>query len=105
LKNIGVILYEVFVIDWQSSYFWRNNFSILAKPKYEKLEINSLVNKEDFMKYLKIHQNWWSDYMTFCIEASKTGISKWVMDLEKLTCSYVDFVWNMVLVEKVPCVD
>ena len=105
LKNIGVILYEVFVIDWQSQYFWKNGFNILSKPKYEKLEINFLLNKEDFMKNLKIHQNWWSDYMTFCREASNSGISKWIMDLEKLTCSYVDFDWNIVLVEKVPCVD
>lgn len=105
LKNIGIILYEVFVNDWHSQYFWENGFKLISKANYENLEIHFLLDKENFVKSLKNHQNGWSDYMTFCMEASQFWIAKWIMDLQDLTCSYMDFVWNVVLVEKVPYVD
>lgn len=60
--------------------------------------------KIQFSHYLKIHQKGETDYVTFCNHCAKTGIEKWVVDLDKMTCTYYDTSEREILVEKVPTV-
>lgn len=101
LKNIWVVSYDFFVIDGKSKYFWKNNFFVEWEWIYEKLKINSEIKKDEFIKILQIHQSGWSDFMDFCMQSARCGIAKWIMNLEDLTCSYLDNIWNVVLVEKI----
>jgi uncharacterized protein YbcV (DUF1398 family) len=102
IKDIGVTAFETWVNDSHTDYFGRNGFQINSKPKYEELIIASNSDEEKFHQYLKAHQKGETDYFTFCRHCAETGIEKWIVDIEKMTCIYYDKNKNEILVENVP---
>ncbi|QQX75655.1 MULTISPECIES: DUF1398 domain-containing protein [Aequorivita] len=104
IKQIGVTAFETWVSDSHTEYFGKNNFRTKSKPKYEELDIADYTDKQKFEEYLKIHQKGETDYFTFCKHSAETGIEKWIVNLEKMTCVYFDKVENEVTIEHVPTV-
>lgn len=102
IKKIGVQSFETWVLDSHTDYFGANGFKTKSKPKYEPIKITDLSDKNKFEKYLKIHQKGETDYFTFCNHCAETGIEKWVVNLQKMTCTYFDKIGNIILVESVP---
>ncbi|PQJ74509.1 DUF1398 domain-containing protein [Polaribacter gangjinensis] len=102
LKQMGVIGYETFVADGHTIYNGKNGFTIQTEPKYSKLEIAAISNKNQFLNDLKNHQNGNTDYPTFCSDCAASGIEKWVVDLQQMTCVYFDKAATEILVEKIP---
>jgi uncharacterized protein YbcV (DUF1398 family) len=102
IKEIGVTAFETWVIDSHSKYFGKNNFQTKSNPKYEKLTIANYSDKGKFYQYLKIHQKGETDYFTFCKHCAETGIEKWIVNLNEMTCTYYDKAENEILVEIVP---
>lgn len=102
IKGLGVIAFETWVTDSHTEYFGKNNFRIKSKPKYEKIDIVNNGDKDKFLEYLKIHQKGETDYFTFCKHCAQTGIEKWIVRLDEMTCTYYDKVGNEILVEIVP---
>ena len=102
IKEIGVTGFETWVTDSHTKYFGKDDFTTNSKPKYEALAIANNCNKEKFSHCLKIHQKGETDYFTFCKQCAETGIEKWIVDLDKMTCSYYDQSENEILVEIVP---
>lgn len=102
IKEIGVTAFETWVSDSHTDYFGKNNFQTKSEPKYEKLTISDSSNKDKFKEYLVIHQKGETDYFTFCKHCAETGIEKWIVNLEKMTCIYYDKLENEILVEYVP---
>ncbi len=104
IKTIGVTAFETWVLDSHTVYFGENGFQTKSAPNYEALIIAQESNKELFMHYLKMHQQGETDYFTFCKHCAETGIEKWFVSLDKMTCSYFDKAKKEVLVEQVPTV-
>ncbi|MER3375273.1 MAG: DUF1398 family protein [Allomuricauda sp.] len=104
IKEIGVTAFETWVMDSHTKYFGKNDFQTKSKPKYEEMEIADHSDKEKFIQYLKIHQKGETDYFTFCKQCAETGIEKWIVNLDKMTCTYYDKAENEILVEIVPAV-
>lgn len=102
LKKLGVIRYETLVSDGSTVYFGENEFRASSPAKYEELEISESSNAEKFKSDLKLHQQGKTDYKTFCSDCAKSGIEKWIVDLEKMTCTYYDKSENEILVESIP---
>lgn len=102
IKKLGVKNYETFVSDGSTVYFGENEFKASSPAKYEELEIAENSNAAQFKSDLKSHQQGNTDYTTFCNECAKSGIEKWVVDTEKMTCTYYDKVGNEILVEVIP---
>lgn len=102
IKELGVLAFETWVSDSHTVYFGPNGFRTVSKPKYGHLNIAGISDKGKFASYLKIHQKGKTDYVTFCNHCSETGIEKWIVDLEKMTCTYYDTSGNEILVEIVP---
>jgi len=102
IKGMGVIAFETWVVDSHTNYFGKNEYQTKSKPKYPDLTIANKSDKVKFIHYLKIHQQGETDYVTFCKHCAETGIEKWVMDLDKMTCTYYDKFKNDILIEKVP---
>ncbi|MFA5046830.1 MAG: DUF1398 family protein [Paludibacter sp.] len=102
IKQMGVIAFETRVSDSQTGYFGKNNYQTKSQPKYEKLSIADNSNQEKFGHYLKIHQMGETDYFTFCKHCAETGIEKWVVNLDRMTCTYYDKAGNEILLENVP---
>ncbi len=102
LKQLGVTSFETWVKDSHTEYFGAIDFHIQSAPKYELLTIANSSNKEQFTHDLKIHQKGETDYITFCHDCATSGIERWFVNLEKMTCTYYDKANTEVLVELVP---
>lgn len=102
IKRLGVVDFVTWVTDSRTDYFGDNGFKTSSEPQYSNLVIAEQLNKEQFGKELKHHQQGGSDYYTFCQQAAAAGIEKWVVSLEAMTCVYYDRAGGEVLVETIP---
>ena len=102
IKEIGVTAFETWVSDSHTEYFGEDGFQTNSKPKYKELEIAKSSEKVKFIHYLKKHQQGETDYFTFCQQCAETGIEKWLVRLDKMTCTYYDKAEYEILVEIIP---
>ena len=102
LIKIGVAKYAVYVADGHGEYFGKENFELQSPAKYAALAVANEYNLTNFKKYLKLHQQGETDYMTFCQHAAECGIVKWVVNTIEMTCTYIDQQGNEILIENIP---
>jgi len=102
LKKLGIAKYETFVSDGHAEYYGDNNFKISSPAMYDSLKIENNSEAEQFKTDLKVHQQGKTNYSTFCKDAAKSGIEKWIILMDKMTCTYYDKAENEILVEKIP---
>ena len=102
IKEMGVRAFETWVLDSHTEYIGKGGFRTQSKPMYENLKISDSCDAAKFEGYLRIHQKGETDYFAFCSHCAETGVEKWYVDLEKMTCTYYDKAGNEVLVEIVP---
>ncbi|MGJ5640761.1 DUF1398 domain-containing protein [Formosa sp. S-31] len=102
IKELGVSGFETWVFDSHTEYFGKDGFQVKSEPKYENLIIAGISDKEKFESYLKIHQKGETDYLTFCNHCAETGIEKWIVSLDTMTCVYYDKTGNEILKEIIP---
>lgn len=102
IKALHVTAFETWVKDSHTGYFGPNHYRTSSKPMYEDMDIAPLTDKTKFQHYLKIHQQGETDYLTFCKHCAETGIEKWFVCLDKMTCTYYDKAGNEILIEQIP---
>ncbi len=102
LIKLGVTKYETFVEDGHTIFIGNNNYQIQSPPKYPTLKVVNISNAEMFKYYLKLHQQGQTDYPTFCNHSAETGVEKWTVDMNLMTCTYYDKLSNRMLEEKIP---
>lgn len=98
LRGLGVRRYVNYVVDGHTEY----NDSVWSEAKYEKKNIADTGNKEKLEAALKLHQSGGSSYATFCSQAAESGVCTWVVDIEAMTCTYVDVNNIEMIVEEIP---
>jgi uncharacterized protein YbcV (DUF1398 family) len=101
LKQLGVVHYVTFVKDGHTDYSGTGNFKTSSPARYTDLPIASFSNGAQFKADLKAHQQGKTDYPTFCSDCAKSGVEKWIVDLNKMTCTYFNQAGNEILVEQV----
>lgn len=102
IKKLGVTFYETFVTDGHTDYFGANDYKTSTTAKYETLAIADISNIEQFKIDIKAHQQGKTDYPTFCNDCAKSGIGKWAVCMDKMTCTYYAKAGNEILVEQIP---
>ena len=102
LIKLGVRKYDTYVSDGHTLFFGENNYQIQSEPKYALLAVGNKSDRESFKHSLKIHQQGQTDYPTFCRHAGETGVEKWTVDMQHMTCTYYDKANNKILEEKIP---
>jgi uncharacterized protein YbcV (DUF1398 family) len=102
IKRLGVKSYETWVSDNRTVYFGEESYQTQSLPKYDCLTIANNSDKALLIYYLKMHQQGEIDYFQFCQRCAETGVEKWIVDLDKLTCTYFDKDQNNVLTEPIP---
>lgn len=102
IKTLGVTHYETYVSDGHIDYHGANNHTAKVPAKYEPLPIADTVNIEEFRAELKAHQQGKTDFLTFIKMCAETGIEKWEICMDKMTCTYYDKAGNEILVEEIP---
>lgn len=101
LISLGVVSYDTYVEDGHSDYYGKDDFKTSSLPKYDALLVANSYS-DQFLIDLKAHQQGKTDYPTFCKDCAKSGVEKWIMDMEKRTCTYFDKGGNEILTEKIP---
>ena len=66
------------------------------------LAIADQTNIEKFKSELIAHQQGKTDYLTFIKMCAETGIEKWKIRMDKMTCTYYDKAGREILEEKIP---
>ncbi len=102
IKQLGVSAYATFVADGHVEFMIKEDGSITSGPKYGALKVEGQYEDEQFKAALKIHQQGQTDYPTFCSDSARFGVEKWVVDTEKMTCTYYNSAGDNVLVEIIP---
>ena len=103
IKDLGVVRNDVYVSNGLSVYFGNDDHSEQASPEeYPQLIINDESSVEKLEHALKIHQRGETDYFTFCKQAADAGVEKWVIDIPKMTCTYLDTEQKELIKETIP---
>ncbi len=102
IKKLGVNEFETWVKDSHTEYYGQNGYKTSSNSMYENIEIANSSDPSKFKHYLSIHQQGETDYPAFCKHCAETGIEKWIVSLNKMTCIYYDKVGNEILVEAIP---
>ena len=102
LIKLGVKKYDTYVADGHTLFFGDDNYQVQSKPKYAVLNVANISDKERFKHYLKSHQRGQTDYPAFCNHSAETGVEKWTVDMNEMTCTYYDKKNNKMLVEQIP---
>ena len=102
IKSLGVKNYETFVADGQTVFNGSDGYFQALEKKYKELTIAEDADGHQFIQDLKNHQAGNSDYMTFCMDCAKSGIMKWIVNTEKMTCAYYDKNSNEIYIEDIP---
>ena len=102
IKKLGVTHYEAYVTDGHIDYHGANNYTAKVPEKYEPLTIADVAKVQQFKTELIAHQQGKTDYLTFITMCAETGIEKWEICMDKMTCTYYDKAGNDILVEQIP---
>ena len=102
IKAMGVEGFETWVKDSHTDYFGAANFQTSSQAQYEALTIAEASNQEQFRADLKAHQQGKTDYFTFCKDCAKSGIEKWIVNLNAMTCIYYDQAGHEIVIENIP---
>lgn len=102
--DLGVTSFETFVFDNHTNYYGKDNFQIASEGFAETLTIAEESTIEQYKLDLKAHQQGKTDYMTFLNDCAKSGVAKWIVVMDKRTCSYYDKAGNEMVVEVIPSI-
>lgn len=102
LIQLGVKKYDTYVSDGHTLFFGNENYLLKSEPKYSKLNVANISDKERFKHYLKSHQQGQTDYPTFCNHSAGTGVEKWTVDMSQMTCTYYDKANDKMFEEQIP---
>lgn len=102
LRTMGVTYYDAYVGDGRTDYFGEGDFKASAPAKYMPMVVVDTPDIDQFRADLKAHQQGNTDYLTFCADCARSGIQKWQVCLDKMTCTYYDKTGGEILVEVIP---
>jgi uncharacterized protein YbcV (DUF1398 family) len=102
LITLGVRKYDFHVNDGHTSYEGKDGFHIESPARYPEKNIAETSDTESFTRLLKAHQQGQSDFPTMCQQSADTGVEKWTVDMNEMTCTYYDKMGNKMLVEEIP---
>lgn len=102
IKVLGVTHYETYVTDGHTDYHGGDHFTTKTPARYEPLTIAAKTDSEQFKADLLAHQQGKTDYATFCRDCAASGIEKWAIGMDEMTCTYYDRQGKEVLVELIP---
>lgn len=102
IKKIGVTSYETYVTDEHADYYGLGGYKTSGPSKYDVLKIADTSDVQQFKTDLKAHQQGQTNFPMFCNDCAKSGVEKWTVSMERMTCTYYDKSGNELLVEQIP---
>ncbi len=100
--ELGIARFDSFPADGHSEYFSTDGFHLATKPAYPCLPVSDTVNKQQFATDLELYQKGEMTYPIFCEQCTSSGVQKWVVEFELMTCTYFDSLGEVVYVQSIP---
>ena len=104
LIKLGVVRYETFVTDGHSVFTGAGNFQLKSEGKYPLLQIADTIDSEKLKKLLQEQKEGNTHYLSFCRHAAASGVEKWTVDVNAMTCTFFDKQGNVLVKETLPTV-
>jgi len=104
LQQLGVVDYETFVSDGHTIFKDKENRALKSESNYASLVIADKSDRLEFQKKLQEHQQGKTNYPTFCEDCARLGVEKWMVDINKMTCTYYDKAGQEMLLETIPSI-
>ena len=102
IKALGVTHYETYVADGHTDYHEINGYTVPIPARYKPLIVAGTTKMKEFKAALTAHQQGKTDFLTFLKMCASFGIEKWIICIDKMTCTYYDKKGNEILVEQIP---
>lgn len=105
LKRLGIRTYDHIVSDGSNAFRGDQGHTVTTQhlgPAQPPIAVADHASTEKLKHYIAIHQQGQTHYAAFCGQAGEAGVAKWVSDLEKMTCTYLDKANHAMLVEPIP---
>lgn len=102
IKGLGLRRYEYLVQDGTTVYYGDNAQQVKSLPIYADKEINDSSSAAALRHTIVIHQQGQTDFLTFCQQAAEAGVEKWVIDTERMVCTYLDKKGAVLVEEPIP---
>lgn len=102
IRALGVDHYTTYVKDGHTDYESNDGHKKTSPAKYTVLMINPAPDLAEFRKHLSDHQQGKTNYLQFCELAAASGVFKWKVNLQEMSCTYVDLTEREMLREEIP---
>ncbi len=102
LIALGVWSYETRLTDLSSTYQISDGSVIESPGMADALASANASDTEGLKRYLGVHQQGGSDFMTLRGQAATCGVVRWIVDTKKLSCSYYGADDEVILEEIIP---
>jgi uncharacterized protein YbcV (DUF1398 family) len=102
LKNLGISHYVTRIETGQSVFYGAHNHEVHIDAAYDSIKVADRVNAGQLQSDIKAHQEGESGYFQISRQSADNGIAKWAVDLEQMTCSYLDKAGKQVYMEHIP---
>ena len=83
-------------------YYGGNKHEVRSAVTYAPLAIAEISSPATLQHNIAIHQQGQTDFITFCRQAAQAGVEKWVIDTQKMMCTYYDLQGNEIVAEPIP---
>ena len=101
IKSLGVKSHEVSLREGTWIFQGLDNHTV-SFANGPVASVSEQVSAEAFKHSLTIHQHGETDYLTFCQQAGKAGVDRWISDFFNMAVTYYDAAGNVVAVEPIP---
>ena len=102
IKSLGVTQYEAYVSDGHIDYHGTGDYTATMPAKYDPILISAIPESEKFKAGLLAHQQGQTNFLTFIKMCAVSGIEKWSVHMDTMTCTYYDKIGSEVLIETIP---
>ena len=102
IKQLGLLHYEFRVSDGSFVYYGANGHRVDREGSYGSLTIGRPALAMALREAIARHQKGLSDFPTFCRQAAAAGVEKWVIDTQRMVCSYYSIDGAVRVEEAIP---
>ena len=102
MQELAVPHSEAHVADEHVDYHGADQYMIPSPGRSEPLSSAATTDIDQFKAELLAHQQGKTDFLQFINLCAATGIEKWEVRLDKMTCTYFDKAGREVLEESIP---
>jgi uncharacterized protein YbcV (DUF1398 family) len=102
IKALGLKRYTYNVTNGTITYYGENGHVVSAPAIYAPKAINQVAAPDELRHIILIHQQGETDFPTFCAQAAEAGVKQWVIDTERMLCTYEDNEGREMVLEPIP---